>query len=221
MIVRAASLRKLLELFSADDALRVSLLRRDIRDSISRSRREGGGGDFYTPFWADAKAHVRGERELISATDVRIAANHRRRKLYPQLRDGFLQLMSDSRRLRNEPYTSLPSGPRGSFGIEGTQGIITVHDTLHIRINGDTDRIIYPYFPARPPLKPESARLGRWAMMQALHPRSVEEMRLIDIIRAQTFSFRNADLSGNESELFSAQYRALCEEWHRYRAEYD
>ena len=118
MIVRAASLRKLLELFSADDALRVSLQRRDIRDSINRSRREGGGGDFYTPFWADAKAHVRGERELISATDARIAANHRRRKLYPQLRDGFLQLMSDSRRLRNEPYKVCPPDQEGHSALK-------------------------------------------------------------------------------------------------------
>ena len=221
MIVRTVSLRKLLELFGAEDSLRVSLLRRDIRDSLGRQNGDDGGGDFYTPFWADAKAHVRGDRDLGAATEARIAANPRRKNLYPRLKDGFLELMSESRRLRNEPYTTLLAGPRGSFCVEGSDGEIRVHDTLHIRINGYADRIIYPYFPANPPLTSELARLGSWAMMQALDPRPVEEMRIIDIIRARSFSVRGADLTGGEGELFAARYRALCEEWYRYRAEYD
>jgi hypothetical protein len=76
MSILNVRLKKILQLFYANDGLRRSLLRADI---WSDARKDGGGksstgGDFYGPFWADAKAHVTGERDLTLQTKIRIAA---------------------------------------------------------------------------------------------------------------------------------------------------
>src|ERR1700678_2123761 len=85
MSILNIQLRKLLQLFYADDRLRRSLLLTDIR---SDARHDGGGtrptgGDFYGPFWAAAKAHVAGTLDLIQQTEIRFTKNKRRRRLYP------------------------------------------------------------------------------------------------------------------------------------------
>lgn len=67
-------LRKLLKILFLPPKQRRSELRKDIRDEIHReASAEAGGGDFYAPFWADAKAHVFGTLDLRDAVNARIA----------------------------------------------------------------------------------------------------------------------------------------------------
>lgn len=52
-------LRKFLKVGFSNASRRRSELRADIRQEIAReAQADSGGGDFYVPFWADAKAHA-------------------------------------------------------------------------------------------------------------------------------------------------------------------
>lgn len=69
-------LRKLLKIGFSEARQRQSALRADIREENARqTRTAGGGGDFYAPFWADAKRHALGTMDLRQAVRERIAAN--------------------------------------------------------------------------------------------------------------------------------------------------
>jgi hypothetical protein len=219
MIVKQASLRKILQLIAADEKRRTAILRRDISDSRRPPDPDReGGGDFYSPFWADAKASVRGDLDLRQAVTERIASNGRRASLYPRLLEGFLRIASEGRRLRNEDYNVAPLSPRGRFTVAGLQGVIKVEDTLQLEIIGVGVRTVYPYFADAPEMQTDVARLGLWAMAEALQ-RPVTEMRLIDILRAETYSTRNAPQFGDEGELFARRYAEICDQWYRLDAE--
>lgn len=63
MSLHLIGLGKLLNAMYASDAQRTKLLRTDIRSGIKKANGTSTdtGGDFYGPFWADAKRHVAGE----------------------------------------------------------------------------------------------------------------------------------------------------------------
>ena len=108
MSIQKIHLRKLLLLFDASSKERRRILLSDIAsDRRKEFRRKEGlkndGGDFYSPFWFDAKRHVAGEIELREATKLRIEQNYRRKRLYPVLTDAFLRWWDEKRRWRNEP----------------------------------------------------------------------------------------------------------------------
>ena len=59
MSIEKINLRKLLQLFFADDRLQRSLLLADIRnDRTKEAGDRDSGGDFYGPFWADGSCPV-------------------------------------------------------------------------------------------------------------------------------------------------------------------
>jgi hypothetical protein len=65
MSMERLHLRKLLQLFYADRSKRRSIILTDIRSDVKRTLDpESRGGDFYVPFWADAKDHVAGKKDL-------------------------------------------------------------------------------------------------------------------------------------------------------------
>ncbi|WP_201721592.1 hypothetical protein [Caulobacter sp. B11] len=162
MSLELIGLGKLLRVMYADRADQVRLLREDIRNTIRREsglRRNQKGGDFYVPLWADVKGHVRGELELRERAGERIDAHGGRRRLYPLLVEGFLSWWEERRRLRNEPFLVIEESIRARFESTGL-GVVKVENTLSISVGDDGRRIIYPYFPERPPLSEEAARLG-------------------------------------------------------------
>ncbi len=81
-------LGKLLNAMYASNSQRITLLRGDIRSEIKKAEGFGNstGGDFYGPFWADAKRHVAGELDLRLTTIARIESNKGRERLYTMLR---------------------------------------------------------------------------------------------------------------------------------------
>lgn len=70
MSMRRVHLRKLLKIMFLEEGPRRSALRTDIREDRARAADNGGegGGDFYGPFWSDAKRHVFGMHDLHTAT---------------------------------------------------------------------------------------------------------------------------------------------------------
>lgn len=221
MSLEKVHLRKLLQLFDAPNAKRVSLLRADIRAEISKENGiAGDGGDFYVPFWADAKKHVAGTLDLAIQTEARIKSNEGRKRLYPELRDGFLLWWNEKRRWINEPFVLLPENPAIHFPVPGSTAIVKIENTLGLLVGGASHRIIYPYFSEVPTLTQATARIGLWLLKEAMSEYAEEDLRILDIIRSRSFSLADTRLSGNEQELFAARYKALVAERKNLKKDY-
>lgn len=213
MAIENIHLRKLLKLMFLDGRERQSALRADIREDLRREAGEdaGGGGDFYSPFWADAKAHVFGVADLRVLTDERITANRRRQNLYPQLCDGFLTWWEDRRRWTNQPFN--PGRKlKARVDISDLSATVKVDSILTVVDGVGSEHVIYSYFSPLPALNQESARLGLWLLMQAFPNVPANELRLLDIIRGFTFSTDRTPLTGEEELEFRARYARLLRE---------
>jgi hypothetical protein len=202
---------------------RIRLLRDDIRRTIKKQsgapKVKGKGGDFYVPFWADAKQHVRGKLDLRKQAQTRIDANRGRARLYDLLVEGFLSWWEERRRLRNEPFTVLEENIHVRFDLEGL-GAVKVENTLSIRVGDDGRRLIYPYFIEDPALSDEAARLGLWLMSRCVATYDVDQIRILDVIRGRTFSVLDTPLTGDEEAIFRKRYAELQQDWQRLRAKY-
>lgn len=219
MAIERIHLRNFMRLALANPAHQTSLLRENIRADIKREAGAGGGGmNFYTPFWADAKNHARGALNLRPTTDARVEANRGRRNRYPALCDGFLLWWEDRRRRRNEPFAIVEERILGDFEIEG-HGVIVVDNILAVRIGDAELRIVYPYFFDEPELGPEMAAIGLWAMSQALPTHRIEDMRVLDVMQGVSYSVEDVRISGNEENSFRERYRYLLGRWSELRAE--
>ncbi len=214
-------LGKLLNALYASRPQRITMLRGDIRSEIKKAEGFGNssGGDFYGPFWADAKRHVAGELDLRLTTIVRIDSNKGRERLYTILKDGFLLWWEEKRRLRNVPFSIIPDIIKARYEIEGA-GTVKVENTLSITVGDTGHRIVYPYFYEDPDLSDEAARLGLWLMSKCIKGYALQDMRLLDIIKGRSFSTLDTPLAGNEEILFAEKYKALMSEWNALRAEY-
>ncbi|ACK81947.1 hypothetical protein [Methylorubrum extorquens] len=214
-------LGKFLKVGFSNASRRRSELRAGIRQEIAReAQTESVGGDFYVPFWADAKAHALGTRDLRQAVRERIAANGGRAALYPRLRDGFLQWWEERRRLTNAPVQA-GDVQRASFSVPGLAAKVKVENVLSVTDGAGTCRFIYPYFAKEPALNDDSARIALWLLGQALPNVPLPEIRILDVIRGRTFSVGRTPLRGGEEAEFRRIYETLIEERDRLRREYD
>jgi hypothetical protein len=222
MTILNVPLRKILRLFYANERLRRKLLRDDIR---SDARKEGGGersngGDFYAPFWADAKAHVTGTADLTIKTEIRIAANPGNARLYRLLRDASLNIFEERLRWTNKPPAIRIETLNGRFQIAEIGATIRVQNVWFARVGGDLGErnyLIYPYFSEEPSLPDEGARLGLWAMSQALSGQQLEYFRIVDLLRQALFSSTPRALVGDERDIFLRRYQALILERERLK----
>lgn len=214
-------LGRLLSAVYASKAGRISLLRSDIRNEIKKGSglNRDKGGDFYGPFWSDAKHHVSGGLDLRLATIDRIDKNEGRKRLYPVLKDGFLLWWEEKRRLRNVPFKLIDGHVRARYEVPGL-GTVKVENTLSITVGDDGHRILYPYFCEDPALSDEAARLGLWVMSQCITEYAQKDMRLLDVIRGRSFSDLDTPLIGTEETVFLRSYSELLKEWHALRVEY-
>jgi hypothetical protein len=213
-------LRKLLKILFLDDSPRRSALRGDIREEIAREAGEvGSGGDFYGPFWFDAKAHVFGTADLHTCVEERVAANGGRANLYPLLRDGFLIWWNERRRWTNEPFRQGQS-LRTNFQFPGIKATVKVDSILSVRDGNGVEHFVYPYFAPTPALSDEAARWGLWLLGRALPSVQENELRILDVIRGRTFSTDRNPLQGNEEERFRHRYEKILVEREILRREY-
>jgi hypothetical protein len=221
MALNRIHLRKLLKILYLPANQRRSEIRADIRDELGRDAgASGGGGDFYGPFWADAKRHVFGACDLIDAVDDRIAVNGRRDNLYPRLRDGFLLWWNERRRWTNEPFR-LGRSLKKHFSFPGLDAIVKVDNILSVEDSLGEEHVVYPYFAPQPVLSEEAARLGLWLLTQAFPEVPPADFRILDVIRGQTFSLDRNPLDGNEEAVFLRRYSQALNERAILRSEYD
>lgn len=222
MSVRVIHLRKLLTLFYAPPNLRTSILRDDIRSEIRKQEgRDGDGGDFYVPFWADAKQHMFGVADLGDLTANRVLSNPCRKKLYETCQVGFLSWWDNKRRWRNEPIQPTPIPAKARLSIASVGGVVKIENVFALDSGPSFHRLIYPYFAEEPPIGEEAARLGLWALTAALgQSHDPRNMRILDIQRGASFGLLDVPVTGEERQLFERRYAHVISEWERLRTEY-
>ncbi|ODT10716.1 MAG: hypothetical protein ABS35_41880 [Kaistia sp. SCN 65-12] len=214
-------LRKLLQLMFLEPNKLRSAIRTDIRDELAKEDGTGGsGGDFYIPFWADAKSHVFAVADLHDLVEQRIAANRRRSNLYPLLRDGFLLWWNERRRWTNEPFQPGPS-LKAQVPFPSLRATVKVDSILSVRDGLDAEHAVYPYFVPDPELSENAARLGLWLLIRALPAYSPNEIRILDVIRGRTFSLDRTPLRGDEEEEFRRRYAAILQLRQELQEEYE
>ncbi len=218
MSVEKINLRKLLQLFYADPRQQRALLLADIRnDRRKESEDRDNGGDFYGPFWADAKSHASGASNIRQTTASRIAANKGRKRLYPVLMESFLAMWAEKMRWHNEPFEFVPESVKAHLPIPELGAIVKIENTAGVRIWDGSYRVIYPYFSERPALPEEGARLGFWALKAALPDYRLDDFRIIDFHRRAYFRPAEVGMTGDEEKLLLQKYRALLREWRKLR----
>jgi hypothetical protein len=221
MSIEKIGLSKLLKLFGADDALRKSLIREDLRrEKAELDGRDEGGGDFYVPFWADAKAYVASGRDLHAATDARIADLKQRESLYPQLRDGFLAWVELSRRDTNVKLVPSEQTVHARSEFPDLHLILKVENVMAMDAESGRPRLIYPYFCKQHALSDKWGRVGLWLMAKAFRAFELDELEIVDVMRGTSVSGRRTALLGDEERLFTERYRLVHDEWERLKGDY-
>lgn len=220
MAIERIHLRKLLKIMFLNAAGRQSEIRKDIREELGKARGdESSGGDFYAPFWADAKLHVFGRADLRDMIEDRIARNRKRANLYPRLQDGFLLWWNERRRWTNEPF-EVGRQLKAQFPAPGLNAVVKVDNVLVVKDGGGAEHAIYPYFAPAPAISEDAARLGLWLLGKALPAVPAEEIRILDVIRGTTWSTDRTPLRGDEEPQFRRRYAELLDLRDRLRSEY-
>lgn len=216
MSILKINLRKLLQIMFAEYRQQKSLVLEYIRkDRVKKSSDDQGGGDFYGPFWKDAKQHVAGKSDIITRTQARIDANKSRKRLYPMLRDGFLELWNEKMRWRNEPFEFFPESIKARKEILELDAVVKIENTASVKLWDGSSRIIYPYFYEEPALSFDGARLGFCVLWAALPECNPSHFRIIDLQNRSYFRPSDIKFTGREEEEFLLRYKAVIDLWIR------
>jgi hypothetical protein len=135
------------------------------------------------------------------------------------LRDCFLSMWSEKMRWRNEPFEFVPESVKAQLAIKELGTIVKIENTAAIKAWDGSHRVIYPYFSEAPPLPDQGARLGFWALTEALPDYRPEDFRIIDFQRRAYFRPADVGMTGDEKKQFIERYDALLKKWHRLREE--
>ena len=138
---------------------------------------------------------------------IRIAANYRRGRLYPALRDGFLVWFNQRRRWTNAPFRLIET-PRGRLAIDG-DCTVKIDNFLAVSDAGGQEHFVYPYFCEAPELSEQAARLCLWAIGSAFPRLPMGEVRVLDVIRGMTYSIDRNPLQGDEEQEFHRRLASL------------
>lgn len=96
-----------------------------------------------------------------------------------------------------------------------------VDSILSVRDARGVEHYVYPYFAPEPVLSDEAARLGLWLLLETLAQVPPAEIRILDVIRGETFSIDRYPLVGNEEQNFADRYRVLLAEREALAEEYE
>jgi len=221
MSVKNIHLRKLLILIYTPQNRLISMLRDDIRTELAKqSGLSGGGGNFHDAFWSDAKIHAMGLGDLQALLITRVAASRQRSRLYPLLSNGFLLWWNEKRRWVNEPFTAVDQSVHARLSLGPPEGVIKIDNFLAVQFGDQSYRLVYPYFDERVPLGEEAARVGLWAIEQAIPKIERGSFRILDVIRGKSFSIADVPFHGDEEQVLTRNFKRIVGEWERLRSEY-
>lgn len=221
MSIEKIGLSKLLKIFGADDRLRRRLIREDLyqeRKKLEGSK--GPGGDFYVPFWADAKAYVASGQDLHVATKVRIQELGQRAALYPRLRDGFLEWLELARRDTNRQLVPSERTVHAHHDFPELHLTLKVDNVMAMHAGSERVRLVYPYFCKEHELSERWGRVGLWLMKEAFPAVELEEMEIVDVMRGKSISGRRIQFRGDEEQLFKSRYATIHAEWEALKPRY-
>jgi hypothetical protein len=222
MSIEKIHLRKLLQLIYLPDNKRTSLLRADIRSDLKKAAGEDSkGGDFHGPFWTDAKNHVAGIEDLRSKIKLRVESNIGRKRLYRLLGDGFLRWWNEKRRWRNVPFEIIPEGVSAQLLVSEVGGTIKIENLLALRVGDRFHRMIYPYFSEEPALPEEGRRIGLAVLNKGLPNYSIDDLRILDVLRGSSYGIIDQALQSNENGLLLKRYGDILKEWKKLKKEYE
>lgn len=220
MALELIHLRKLIKLCYLTPNRQIAEVRSDIRLEIARERGDlEGGGDFHSPFWRDAREHAFHREDLHANVESRIEANGARLRLYPRLRDGFLNWWNDTRRWTNEPFLQIEA-PHTRFQF-GELGTIKIEGILAVRDAGAAEHYVYPYFAEAPTLSEEAGRVALWVIREALPHLDASNFVVLDVLRGRPFTLDRYPLTGNEQDILRRRYAGLLEMRDRLLPEYE
>ncbi len=205
MTIEQINLYKLIQLMYLPEKKKISELK-IIQRSLAAEDSDGGG-DFYSPFWADIKTHLRGEGSISTLTTQRITKSKRRERLYSLYLKGFLSWEKNLLRQSNMPWHLQQRTVHANFDITG-QGVIKANNAIELR-SGTLVKIVYAYFCEKPSLTQESIRVMLWALSRVLKEHPTAALEVFDIIRGVGYNIANTILVGDEEKIFRQRYEEL------------
>lgn len=222
MSPKSMNLNKLLKFFELDDSKLTSALRSELRAERRKLVEDAsdGGGDFHVPFWADAKLHVMGMVDLMKQVEFRIEASKQRKRLYPLLARGFLTWLDALQRSTNRKIGFEPFAAHNHFEFDEIGLTLKVDNLLCVKVGEDHHQLVYPYFSEKPVLGSKWARVGLWAMTEALEKYTYTDMEILDVLRGRSYSGLRISLKGDEEALFVSRYRQIKARWEELCPEY-
>jgi len=221
MSFNEVNLNRLLRICGATPALTTRMIREELRAERSRiDGLAGGGGDFYAPFWSDAKSHVIGVLDLPEQIQIRIEHLTQRKRLYPALRDGFIKWFGDIKKSTNQNVGWYEAKVHNRFKFPGLDLMIKVENLMGLHIGHERHMLVYPYFFEDPILTEKWGRVGLWLMAASLPDFDPTEMHILDVIRGRSLSGSSTSLKGDEEAIFVTRYQQLFDEWKQLRSAY-
>lgn len=214
MSIELIHLRKLLKFCCLDDDRARSALRREAYEDRRRVEFPSeGGGDFHAPFWSDAKNHVSHGLDLEEATDIRVERNYRRSRLYPLMKDRFLDWWRDEQRTTNQVLRPIEENVHARHAFDDLGIVVKVDNLLSLKVEANHHRLIYPYFTESPALSATWGRVGLWIMGETLSQWSIHDAVILDLHRTRSFSTATHPMNGDEREILVNRVRVLRDIW--------
>lgn len=219
MALNNVSLNKLLKILPRTLKQREAIIRKDARDAVLKERKvdSDDGGDFYGVFWSAAKKFVLKGADLKDLVQKHITKSKSTRRLYPILMDGFSRWYATHHGDSNPSTRKEIAGAFGRCSKLAESGAVRVHNLLAWTEREGTPHIVYPYFDKDHALGPRAARLGRWAMANAIPDLEANNMAILDVLRGKVYDNDNCPLLGDEEGVLSERYDRILREWEAQR----
>ena len=84
----------------------------------------------------------------------------------------------ETMRWRNEPFQFVPESVKAQLEVKKLGAVVKIENTASVRVWDGSHRVIYPYFSEEPALPEEGARLGFWALREALPKFPMNDFRI-------------------------------------------
>ena len=199
---------------------RAAAIRNDARETAKTIKfgKSGNPMDFYSPMWADMKAHALAGGGLISLTAARIAENGRRTKIYTNIRDGFIKQWPELRGSFNGPLRQAPNKITATIEISGVD--IKISGLFGVETSDTPPIYYYPYLYSDPKLKDSFAMTGIDILNTSIGKRTKVRIVVIDPSSIKSWAYDSAKNYTEYRAKFESELLLVIEEWRTKLEEY-